>query len=137
MPATPGMTDAFCVTVVRPPHDLVLTVPEPGGGNRVSWEFQLEPLNQARTRLIVRGRISRHWPGSIRERARPAGPFIFIERLYIIGAYPAATYAGCRRFWPLRDASPHASRHQAPCGGAMLTANVRSCAMSRTAISRG
>jgi hypothetical protein len=87
MPATPGMTDAFRVAVVRPPHDLILTVPEPGGANQVSWEFLLMPLNHARTRLIVRGRISRRWPGSIRERARPPGPLIFIERIYEILAH--------------------------------------------------
>ncbi len=48
MPATPGMTDVFCATIVRPPHDLVLTVPEAGGGNQVSWEFLLEPLEDGR-----------------------------------------------------------------------------------------
>ena len=31
------MTDAFCVASARPPHDLVLTVPEANGGNQVSW----------------------------------------------------------------------------------------------------
>lgn len=87
MPATPGMTDAFRVTTVQPPHDLVLTVPEAGGGNQVSWEFLLEPLDHERTRLIVRGRISRRWPGSIRERSRPPGRLIFIERIYAVLAH--------------------------------------------------
>ena len=87
MPATPGMTDAFRVTTVRPPHDLVLTVPEASGGNQVSWEFLLEPVDHGRTRLIVRGRISRHWPGSIRERSRPPGRLILIERIYAILAH--------------------------------------------------
>ncbi len=84
MPATPGMEDAFCVTTFEPPHDLVLTVPEASGANQVSWEFLLEPLDHERTRLIVRGRISRCWPGSIRERSRPPGRLIFIERIYAI-----------------------------------------------------
>jgi len=87
MPATPGMTDAFCVTTVRPPHDLVLTVPDASGGNQVSWEFLLEPLENGRTRVIVRGRISRNWPGSIRERSRPPGRLLFIERIYAILAH--------------------------------------------------
>jgi uncharacterized protein YndB with AHSA1/START domain len=84
VPATPGMTDAFCVTTVQPPHDLVLTVPEACSGNQVSWEFLLEPLDHKRTRLIVRGRISQHWPGSIEERSRPPGRLIFIERIYAV-----------------------------------------------------
>jgi uncharacterized protein YndB with AHSA1/START domain len=84
MPATPGMADAFCVTMIQPPRDLVLTVPEASGGNRVSWEFLLKPLDHKRTRLIVRGRISRRWPGSIRERSRPPGRLIFIERVYAV-----------------------------------------------------
>jgi uncharacterized protein YndB with AHSA1/START domain len=84
MPATPGMADAFCVTTVQPQHDLVLTVPEASGGNQVSWEFLLEPLDHNRTRLIVRGRISRRWPGSIQERSRPPGRLIFIERVYAV-----------------------------------------------------
>ena len=84
MPATPGMGDAFRVTTVQPPYDLVLTVPETSGANQVSWEFLLEPMDHKRTRLIVRGRVSRHWPGSIRERSRPPGRLIFIERIYAI-----------------------------------------------------
>jgi len=86
MPATAGMADAFCVTTVQPQHDLVLTVPEASGGNQVSWEFLLEPLDHNRTRLIVRGRISRRWPGSIQERSRPPGRLIFIERVYAVFA---------------------------------------------------
>lgn len=82
MPATPGMTDAFRVAIVEPPHDLVLIVPEAGGANQVSWEFLLEPLERGRTRLIVRGRISHRWLGSIRDRSRPPGRLIFIERIY-------------------------------------------------------
>jgi hypothetical protein len=73
MPATPGMRDPFCVTTVRPPRDLVLTVPEASGGNQVSWELLLEPLDYGRTRLIVRGRISRHWR-LVRFGSAPAHP---------------------------------------------------------------
>jgi hypothetical protein len=35
------------------------------GANQVSWEFLLVPLDNAHTRLVVRGRISHRWPGSI------------------------------------------------------------------------
>jgi hypothetical protein len=84
LPATPGMTDVFRVASARPPHDLVLTVPEANGGNQVSWEFLLKPLDHGRTRLIVRGRISHRWPGSIQERSRPPGRLILIERIYEI-----------------------------------------------------
>jgi hypothetical protein len=70
--------------MVQPPHDLVLTVPEACSGNQVSWEFLLEPLDHKRRRLIVRGRISQHWPGSIEERSRPPGRLIFIERIYAV-----------------------------------------------------
>jgi len=87
LPATPGMTDAFRVAAAKRPHDLVLTVPEANGGNQVSWEFLLEPLDRGRTRLIVRGRISRRWPGSIQERSRPPGRLILIERIYEILAH--------------------------------------------------
>mgnify|MGYP001367817814 FL=1 len=52
------------------------------GANQVSWEFLLVPLDNARTRLVVRGRISHRWPGSIHERARPPGRLIFMERIY-------------------------------------------------------
>lgn len=82
LPATPGMKDAFRVAIVKPPRDLVLTVSEPDGGIQVSWEFLCEALDSGRTRLIVRGRISQRWPGSIRERSRPPGPLIPIERIY-------------------------------------------------------
>lgn len=87
MPATPGLTGVFRVAAVEPPRDLVLTVPEPDGGNGVSWEFLLVPLEHERTRLVVRGRISHGWPGSILERSRPSGRLILIERIYEILAH--------------------------------------------------
>jgi hypothetical protein len=61
MPAVPGATDAFIVTSVDPPHDLVLTVPDGQGGNVVAWEHVLDRLDDSRTRLIVRGRASSRW----------------------------------------------------------------------------
>jgi hypothetical protein len=70
MPATPGATSAFRIAVVAPPYRLVLTVPDSSNDILVSWEFLLEPLNYGCTRLIVRGRISQHWPG--RSPVRPA-----------------------------------------------------------------
>jgi hypothetical protein len=82
MPAIPGATDAFCVNTVRPPHDLVLTVPDTSGGNQVSWEFLLELLDDKRTRLIVRGRISPRWPEPTQDRSASAHGLIFIERIH-------------------------------------------------------
>jgi hypothetical protein len=81
------MTDAFCVTTVRPPYELVLTVPEASGGNQVSWEFALEPLDCGRSRLIVRGHISRRWPAPIREGSGPSHRLILIERIYAVLAH--------------------------------------------------
>ena len=109
LPATPGMTDVFCVASARPPHDLVLTVPEANGGNQVSWEFLLEPLDNGRTRLIVRGRISRRWPGSIPGALPPARPpHSHRAHLRNIGAHPEAADAGRRQLRPLHYASPDA-----------------------------
>ena len=83
LPALPGMKDVFLVTVVDPPHRMVLTVPDPAFGSRVSWEFLLKPLHQNQTRLIVRGRVSPHWLDNVTQARsetlrRPA----FIERVY-------------------------------------------------------
>ena len=50
-------------------------------------ELEFLLLDQGRTRLIVRGRISRRWPGSIQERSRPPGRLILIERIYEILAH--------------------------------------------------
>lgn len=59
-PALPGAEDAFIVAAVEPDRELVLTVPGPDGSILASWDFLLEGLAPARTRLIVRGRV---WPG--------------------------------------------------------------------------
>ena len=63
MPALPGANDAFIIDTFEPPSDLLLVVPAASGGNLVSWEFLLEPLGEARTRLLVRARVARDWPG--------------------------------------------------------------------------
>ncbi len=82
MPALPGATDAFRVTTIERPHDLVLTVPNATGGNQVSWEFLLEPLEGRRTRIIVRGRISRQWPKLSKAGFASARAPFLIERIY-------------------------------------------------------
>jgi hypothetical protein len=82
MPAVPGAKDAFVVTAVDPPGDLVLTVPDGHGGNAVAWEHHLEPLANGRTRLIVRGRTSSHWLDLARAKPPAGHRRIFIERAY-------------------------------------------------------
>jgi hypothetical protein len=79
LPAIPGATDAFVVASVSRPRGLILTVPGPDGGWCVSWEYLLEPQGRDRTRLIVRGRVSRDWLAP--SRASPPGKPIFIERV--------------------------------------------------------
>jgi hypothetical protein len=80
-PAVPGATDAFVVASAEPARELALTVPDPRGGCRVSWEYLLEPLGAARTRLIVRGRVSRRW---LEASAPPSRPPLLIERVYAL-----------------------------------------------------
>ena len=70
MPAIPGAADAFLVSAIDPPRDLVLTVQDGLGGNAVAWEHVLDPLDGGRTRLLVRGRASSHWL----DRARTTPP---------------------------------------------------------------
>jgi len=82
MPAVPGATDAFIVSVVEPPWDLVLTVPDGDGGHAVAWEHALFPLEGGRTRLIVRGRASSHWLDLARAKPPSGHRRIFIERAY-------------------------------------------------------
>ena len=76
MPAVPGATDAFVVAAVDPPRDLVLTVPDGHGGHAVAWEHVLEPIDDGRTRLIVRGHASARWPDLARAQ-RPASELEF------------------------------------------------------------
>ncbi len=61
VPALPGARDAFVVAAVEPLRDLVLAVPEAGGGHLVSWEFFLEPRADG-VRMLVRGRVGAKWP---------------------------------------------------------------------------
>jgi hypothetical protein len=70
------------VAAVDPPRDLVLTVPDGNGGVAVGWEHVLEPLAGARTRLIVRGRVSSEWVDLARANPPPDRNRIFIERAY-------------------------------------------------------
>jgi hypothetical protein len=73
-PALPRAKDAFIVTTVEPPRNLVLTVPGKDGSILVTWEFLLQPVGSD-TRLLVRGRVSQGWP--------PLPPGIRpIERIY-------------------------------------------------------
>ena len=82
LPALPGLKDVFLVTAVDPPRRLLLTVPDATCGSRVSWEFWLQPLDQGRTRLIVRGFISPHWLEAVAQQEPAAHHQIFIERVY-------------------------------------------------------
>jgi hypothetical protein len=82
VPAIPGSTDAFCVAVVEPPRHLILTVPDGKGGIQVSYEFLLIPLDPDHTRLVVRGRISQHWPTATQPASVSSRPPFFIERIY-------------------------------------------------------
>jgi proline iminopeptidase len=82
LPAVPGATDAFVVASVEPPRDLVLTVPDPSGRSRMSWEFFLDPMEGDRTRLIVRGRVAAHWLEGPEDRGRADDRPLFIERVY-------------------------------------------------------
>jgi hypothetical protein len=55
----------------------------------VSWEFLLEPLDHSCTCLIVRGRISQHWPGGSPARTAASQRPILIERIYtVLGRTP-------------------------------------------------
>ena len=84
MPAVPGATDAFVVSAVEPPRDLVLTVPDGHGGHAVAWEHALVPLEGGGTRLIVRGRTSSRWLDLARARPPSGHRRIFVERAYAI-----------------------------------------------------
>jgi hypothetical protein len=81
MPALPGARDSFVVAAVEHERDLVLTVPEAGGGHLVSWEFFLEPDGSG-ARLLVRGRVGAKWPAGVPKRS--AGSLRPIERVYAV-----------------------------------------------------
>jgi ligand-binding SRPBCC domain-containing protein len=84
MPAVPGATDAFVVARVDAPRDLVLTVPDGHGGFAVAWEHVLDPLENGRTRLVVRGRTSSRWLDLARATPPAGHRRIFIERAYAV-----------------------------------------------------
>jgi uncharacterized protein YndB with AHSA1/START domain len=99
MPAVPGATDAFVVSAVEPPRDLVLTVPDGHGGHAVAWEHALVPLEGGQTRLIVRGRASSHWLDLARARPPSGHRRIFIERAYaVLARLPRALLIGFAAF---------------------------------------
>jgi len=93
LPAGPGVTNAFVVARLEPERDLVLGVPWERGQVSATWEFLLDPLPGARTRLLVRTRVSaRGWlaplepttPSAVRVTralARlPRGPILALAR---------------------------------------------------------
>lgn len=84
MPAAPGATEAFVVSVVEPPRDLVLTAPDGQGGHAVAWEHVLLPLDGGRTRLIARARASSAWIGLARAKPPSGHRRLFIERVYAV-----------------------------------------------------
>ncbi len=81
LPALPGATDAFVVAGVDPPRDLILIAPG-AQGPVTSWEHLVEPISPARSRLIVRGRISREWKQRAREAQTAGQRPALIERIY-------------------------------------------------------
>ena len=84
MPAVPGAKDAFVVAAVERFRDLVLTVPDGNGGHAVTWEHFLQPLDNGRTRLIVRGHASSRWLDLARAKPDAGHRRIFIERTYAV-----------------------------------------------------
>lgn len=93
-PAVPGSKDAFIVREVHPGKALVLVVPvksaledtdtyrRMNGPLRVSWTLYLEKLENDKTRLISKGRISADWltpPAAENHRTKKP---VFIERVY-------------------------------------------------------
>src|SRR5208282_2451268 len=96
VPALPGARDSFIVAAVEPQRDLVLAVPEAGGGHLVSWEFFLEPRADG-VRMLVRGRVGAKWPAGV-ARA-PTGPPRPIERVYsLLGLMPRWIMAPIAKF---------------------------------------
>jgi CubicO group peptidase (beta-lactamase class C family) len=72
MPAGPGVRDAFVVGRVEPGRELVLGLRDDDGGWRGTWDFLLDPVAEARTRLLVRVRVSgRGWMKPL-EKGGPA-----------------------------------------------------------------
>ena len=83
LPALPGADDAFVVAGLEVGRDLVLTVPRPDGTAGVSWEFHLDEQPPDRTRLVVRGRVAKDWPGGLQSDGGPK-PRRPIEYVYAL-----------------------------------------------------
>jgi hypothetical protein len=99
MPAVPGATDAFVAAAVDPPIDLVLTAPDGDGGEAVSWEHFLEPIDRDRTRLILRGRVSSRWLDRSRAGPPAGRRRLFIERVYgLLARLPRSLLFGVAGF---------------------------------------
>jgi uncharacterized protein DUF998 len=84
MPAIPGANDAFVVAYVDPPRDLVLTAPDGHGGTAVAWEHVLDPQDEGRTRLLVRGCASSAWLDRARIKPPTGQHRTLIERAYAV-----------------------------------------------------
>lgn len=70
------------VSAVDAERELVLTASSSDGELLVTWNFALEPLAPAQTRLVVRARVAPGWPPV------PAGSRL-IERIYrLLAATP-------------------------------------------------
>lgn len=83
MPSLPGATDTFVVAAVQAGQDLILTVLGPNGETGLSWEFFLEPRRPGGTRLLVRGRVSKAWPGGLQTESspKPQRPIEYVYKL--------------------------------------------------------
>lgn len=81
LPAVPRATDAFLVAAANPPHDLVLTV-RGEAGPVMTWEHLLVPYDDARSRLVVRGRVAKEWKQMARTPGTPGRPPFFVGGLY-------------------------------------------------------
>lgn len=88
LPCLPGASDAFVVEVIKPPCDLILTVPGTHGPI-TSWEHLVEPAESGCSRLLVRGRVARGWKQMAREAHTVGQRPVFIEYVYrLLGRLP-------------------------------------------------
>lgn len=75
LPALPGVEDCFVVEAVRPPAELVLSIPR-DAEPRATWTFELRRAGD-KTRLVVRARLAAGWLA-----ADDAPPRRLVERFY-------------------------------------------------------
>lgn len=88
LPCLPGERDAFVVEVIKPPCDLILTVPSVNGPI-TSWEHLVEPIGAGCSRLIVRGRVAHDWKRMARNAHTDGYHVVFIEYVYrFLGRLP-------------------------------------------------